>query len=127
MAHHVCIGKGDMAERWVSFEKELLKHEIAVPQMLGWREHLVLVTAPAEILQAIQKVSGGFKIVKADLCSVTLTCAGSFSSGLWQKVFAKLQQHKLDVREIRTSALSATVFLDQKQRAAAIAALHELI
>lgn len=129
----VDLGTGDAGERLSAFEKALTEKEIAFPQLLGWSgaaSNRMLLTGPKEILDAIREdFSGGGSIhVRSPaLCSVTLTCTGSVGPDLSKKIFHKLKEKSLKPKELRTSALSVTVFLEHGERKAALEALHSLI
>lgn len=129
----VDLGAGEAGERLAAFEAALAEKEIAFPQLLGWSgvsSNRVLLTGPKELLDAIRddfSGTGPIRVQSPLLCSVTMTCTGSVGPELSKKIFAKLKDKGLHPRELRTSALSVTVFLEHGDRKAAIETLHGLI
>lgn len=108
--------------------------EIAFPQILQIQQKSNAVsfylTGPQEILAAIEKEiseAKDFKLGPEKWASVSVTCTGSTSPDLVQKVLHSLEKKKINVHTTLQSAMSATVLVSQSQREAAIQELHSLI
>jgi aspartate kinase len=117
-----------------AFHQALSKKEIASPQVLGWSSSgsssKAMVTGPKEILSALKEAfADGLdgKVLSPSLCSVTLTCAGSVAPDLSVRILEILKLNGLQVRDLRLSPLSITVFLNETDRMKALGALHGLI
>ena len=87
--------------------------------------------ASSHITLSVRDISLGGSIIlvssAASLSSVTMTCTGSVPASLCGRILETLRAKDIELRELRLGALSATVFLAQKDRTRAITALHELI
>jgi aspartate kinase len=108
--------------------------EIAFPQILQIQQRPDLVsfylTGPQEILAAIEKElpeAKDLKLGSEKLSSVSVTCTGSTSPDVVQKILHTLENGKIKVHTALQSAMSATVLVTQAQREAAIQELHSLL
>ena len=108
--------------------------QIAFPQLLNCEIHQdkteILLTGPQEIMGAVKRElqnSKDFELHTSDFSTVTLTCTGSTSPEIPQKVLEKIDQAQVQARKLIMSAMSATVLVDSKDRNKAIEALHALI
>lgn len=111
------------------------KSNIAVPQILhGFaqdNETHVLLTAPAEILSAIESMNLAkfpqIKIVNNRLCSISLTCTGSTLNDTLVAATKKLSESHIQPIYFLQSAMSLNYIIDLNQKEKAIQALHSLI
>ncbi|QDK36580.1 aspartate kinase [Bdellovibrio sp. NC01] len=108
--------------------------QIAFPQLLHCEIHQdkteILLTGPQEIMGAVKRElqnSKDFELHASDFSTVTLTCTGSTSPEIPQKVLEKIDQAQVQARKLIMSAMSATVLVDAKERNKTIEALHALI
>ena len=110
-------------------EKEIAFPQILQIQTLKDKTH-IHVTGPQEILQSIEKELESekeFKLGTEDLASITVTCTGSTSADVVQKILTTLESKKVSVLMTMQSAMSATVLVSRAQREKAIKELHALI
>lgn len=117
-----------------SFKKFLLDHQVPYPQIL----HLepadkglkILVTAPSENLQDMQKVlskQNTFQLLSTDLSTATMTCSGTTNLELFEKFMRSVQDSKLNVRQVLPSGMSFTAVVEMKDLKLLKSALHSLI
>lgn len=90
----------------------------------------IWLTAPSEVLDAIQKWLPSQKKDISDFnlnwCTVTATCSGSSNNSLIQICTKKLLQNNISFERLRCSPQSLSFFVDQKKRIEAIQVLHSM-
>lgn len=108
--------------------------EIAFPQILQVSQQgdatTFFLTGPQEILIAIEKEmaqASEFRLGQEKLASVTVTCTGSTSPDVVQKILHTLERQNIPTHTILQSPMSATVLLPQTLRETAVKHLHFLI
>lgn len=119
-----------------ALREELSQKQIAFPQLLSWQEAKdsrparVLLTGPEDLLKPIRDLlarTTAPRLLRSDLCSVTLTCSGSVSSELTRQVLGKLREANISAHELRISTHSLTLFLPSTDRRTALQSLHQLL
>jgi aspartate kinase len=112
--------------------KAFSSKEIADPQLLhlqqGPQSTYVYLTGPQEILQLVCKEfsanTSGIKVLKNDLCAVSLTCTGSTSAKVMQDAFSALAKENIKIHACANGSMTLALFLDQPARQRAIQVLH---
>ncbi len=109
-------------------------HQIATPQILhGYvieNEMKIYITAPNESLMLIKNLAlknQFFKLESQSLCSVSLTCTGSSLNEVLLQSQDKLDEKNIEILAFTQSSMSLNFFIDQKDKASAVEALHQLI
>lgn len=123
----------DAASALQTLRAFLDQHEIAFPQILHinsqQRMHQILLTGPAETIQAIHlatKGHGNFQLSLEKISSVTATCTGVTSGDLTDKILSTLSKHSIHVRQVLQTAMSTTVIIHSEHREKSIQLLHDL-
>ena len=108
--------------------------QIAFPQLLQCEmsqgKVQIFLTGPQEIMTAVKKelsAQKDFSLNSTDFSTVTLTCTGSTSPEISQKVLEKIDHAAIEAHKLMMSAMSMTVLVNAKDRNRAIEALHALI
>lgn len=122
------------SQAWTELKNFIDKNELGFPQVLlsekteqGVRLYLA---GPSEILTTLQaeiQKSKQLQFAKEDLASVTVTCAGSTSPAIMEKILATLQLAGIDVFNTIMSPLSNTVLIRASERQRTLQELHRLI
>ncbi|MGZ3798293.1 MAG: aspartate kinase [Pseudobdellovibrionaceae bacterium] len=117
-----------------SLKRYLENKQIAFPQLLNLEssEHktMFLMTGPQEMMTAIKNalpLQADFHLNPSDFSTVTLTCTGSTTPEIPQKVMKILDQAKIRAHKLMIHAMSVTVLIEAETRKTAMQALHELI
>lgn len=133
--HHCEVSDAkEMAEAWGRLGETLNKHNLAWPQILAATMESTFLrfmyTSDPEHLMALSRVFSsekGLKIHKGALSAVTLTCHGSVSSDLPARATNLLKDKGISVAKMVQSPLSLALFVDTKNREAAVQHLHSLV
>lgn len=107
--------------------------QIAFPQILKTAPThegtQLLITGPLEIMRAIEKevVNAPVKTSLRKYATVTMTCSGSTSPQLYEKLLACLDKEQLSFAELIVSAMSITLVVEQEKRQALVKVIHSLM
>ncbi len=120
------ISENSMEAAFKKFENQLDKAEIPYPQILDIicdsGKTIFWATGPSELVQSMK---GAFT---CELYStVTATCVGAVSAELTKTILAQLEHHRLNIKQLRTSAKSISLLLKPEDRIAALQYLHQLV
>jgi aspartate kinase len=120
-----------------AFQHLLQTEKVPAPQILGSQSRLsggqpeneLTVTGPSEVMDRLEEVlrRGPAGRWTGDLATVTCTCTGTTSIGLFGKVAAALENQKLSPNSISISAQSLTLIVPRADRSRYLQALHDLI
>lgn len=87
----------------------------------------ILVTGPSEVLEAQVKTLAGHKeiaISSGTLATVSITCQGTYSTNLIDRMVGKLETANIPVQQIIASPLGFTFVINATQCANAVQILH---
>lgn len=128
---------GSALEAHAAFEKLLQREKVPAPQILGSRirteggreENEMLLTGPSEVMSRLEDVlrQGPATVWTGDLATVTCTCAGTTSLGLYGKIATAIDGVGLRPRSISVSAQSVTLVIARAERERYLTTLHALI
>lgn len=128
------VKTSSMNEAYQILHQDFEKFEISFPQVLSMEvqasDTVVFITGPAETLHAILKERDKLKnvsLLNTELSSVSATCTGVASPEIAHQVLAKLAKTNITPAAMNLSAQSINLFIDAKNRKAALSSLHELI
>jgi len=112
----------------------LAEKQIPFPQLLLCetkdQKTQILLTGPEEIMTAVQREipqTKNFSVNPTALSTVTLTCTGSTSPEISQRVLDKMESLNIPIQKLILSAMSTTIVIDSKNRKPTIESLHTLI
>ncbi len=117
-----------------ALQTECDRLQIGFPQLLNAQESTVrqeiLMTGPQETVTALETAfaqPNPFRLDREKLATVTLTCTGSATPELIQKVLTCLDSNKIHCHGTILSAMSISLIIDRAMREKAITCLHSLI
>jgi aspartate kinase len=108
--------------------------EINFPQILNLevsnRGTLIYFTAPAEVINAIEKSSASlknFRLTANNLSTISATSTGNSSSMIVQACLKELETHKLPYMKVFINGMTITLLIQNNYRDEALKLLHPLI
>lgn len=121
-------------QTWDLLLSELRKQKISFPQLLFSEKttdgFVFFTTGAAEWIQSVIQIKDqlqGLQLTDTNICSVSLTCTGVTQPELFQKVCGTLSKENISIFNISVSGMSISVFIEMKNEAKALNALHSLI
>ncbi len=121
-------------QTWDLLLSELRKQKISFPQLLFSEKttdgFVFFTTGAAEWTQSVIQIKDqlqGLQLTDTNICSVSLTCTGVTQPELFQKVCGTLSKENISIINISVSGMSISVFIEMKNEAKALNALHSLI
>ncbi|MBC7465063.1 MAG: hypothetical protein H7256_03655, partial [Bdellovibrio sp.] len=108
----------------------IIAHQIAAPDILFADKDIFYIAGPKENLDLIQKIDfkiSNFKLLRTDLCSVSLTCKEKPSEQIVKLAHTKLSEKTIQPERQVITANNINFFLEQKDKTAAIQILHSTI
>lgn len=124
---------GTALEAHAAFEKLLQSEKVPAPQILGSRVrdggNELLLTGPSEVMGRLEEIlaRGPAAAWTGGLATVTCTCAGTTSLGLYGKIATALDAVGLQPRSVSVSAQSVTLVIARGERERCLTTLHALI
>lgn len=126
---------GSAVEAHNVFEKLLQSEKVPAPQILGSRtldngkDNELLLTGPSEVVGRLEEVlrKGPSTAWTGDLSTVTCTCTGTTSLGLYGKIATAVNTAGLRPLSISLSAQSVTLVVARAERELYLTTLHALI
>lgn len=104
--------------------------QISAPDILAVDQNYFYVAGPKENLDLIQKLDfakSNFKMLRTDLCSVSLTCNSSPNADDVKNSIAKLNEINVPFEKKIKTENNINFFIEETNKIAVIQALHSLI
>lgn len=123
---------GSMADAFHFLQNLLLQQQIPAPQILSSSTNAtsseIVLTGPSEVVEQIERALSSQKQVwQGDLATVTCTCSGSTSLGLYGMVTDELAKNGLKPLSVSLTAQSLTMIIPRSERTSYLTRLHTLI
>jgi aspartate kinase len=131
---HVEVDSADLNQGFEKFAQHLKQNGLSWPQLLASAftagKTRIMMTCDSETLDTLLRTLKNSKELRKHretLSSVSLTCFGGVSTDLPFKAIQALQERAIVVDKYVLSSHSVNLFIPVESRAAAVAALHQLI